>query len=49
MSNQLQENLEAIKNDLDTNLLPENLKEGVTILGINGELEDVSTLLTQGY
>lgn len=32
----LQENLDAIKLDKDTNLKPENLKAGVTCLGVNG-------------
>ena len=36
MSNQLQENLDAILLDKNTNLKPENLKEGVTCLGIEG-------------
>lgn len=31
--NELQEKLNAIKLDKDTNLLPENLKAGVTCLG----------------
>lgn len=36
MSNQLQENLDAILLDKNTNLKPENLKEGVTCLGVEG-------------
>ena len=39
MSNQLQENLDAILLDKNTNLKPENLKQGITCLGVNGELE----------
>ena len=39
MSNQLQENLDAILLDKNTNLLPENLKAGVTCLGVEGTLE----------
>lgn len=39
MSNQLQENLDAILLDKNTNLLPENLKAGVTCLGVDGTLE----------
>ena len=40
MSNQLQENLDAILLDKNTNLKPENLKEGVTCLGVEGTLEE---------
>ena len=36
----LQENLDAIKLDKDTNLKPENLKVGVTCLGVNGRLQN---------
>lgn len=36
MSNQLQENLDAILLDKNTNLKPENLKAGVTCLGVEG-------------
>lgn len=39
MSNQLQTNLDAILLDKNTNLLPENLKAGVTCLGVEGTLE----------
>ena len=39
MSNQLQENLDAILLDKNTNLLPENIKKDVTILGVTGTLE----------
>ena len=35
----LQENLDAIKLDKDTNLKPENLKKNVTCLGITGTYE----------
>lgn len=38
MSNQLQQNLNEILLDKNTNLLPENLKAGVTCLGVEGEL-----------
>lgn len=36
MANELQTNLDAILNDKNTNLLPENLKAGVTCLGVEG-------------
>lgn len=39
MSNQLQTNLDAILQDKNTNLLPENLKEGVTCLGVEGAMD----------
>lgn len=39
MSNQLQENLDAILLDKNTNLKPENLKEGVTCLGVDGTMQ----------
>ena len=39
MSNQLQENLDAILLDKNTNLLPENLKQGVTCLGVEGTMQ----------
>ena len=39
MSNQLQENLDTILLDKNTNLLPENLKAGITCLGVKGTLE----------
>lgn len=39
MSNQLQENLDAILLDKNTNLKPENIKKDVTILGVTGTLE----------
>lgn len=39
MSNQLQENLDAILLDKNTNLLPENLRAGVTCLGVEGTAE----------
>ena len=35
----LQENLNAIKLDKDTNLRPENLKKDVTCLGVTGTYE----------
>lgn len=43
MSNQLQENLDAILLDKNTNLLPENLKQGVTCLGVEGTLNVLDT------
>ena len=41
-SNELIETLNAIKLDKDTNLKPENLKKGVSLLGIDGTLESGS-------
>lgn len=38
MANELQETLNNILNDKNTNLLPENLKQGVTCLGVEGTL-----------
>lgn len=43
MSNELQTKLDAILLDKNTNLLPENLKAGVTCLGIEGTLEGGAT------
>ncbi len=42
-SNTLEETLKSIKLDKDTNLLPENLKKGITVLGIDGVLESGSS------
>ena len=39
MSNELQEVLDTISRDKETNLLPENLKTGVTCLGVTGTHE----------
>nr|DAO22935.1 MAG TPA: hypothetical protein [Caudoviricetes sp.] len=39
MANDLQTKLDAILNDKNTNLKPENLKKGVTCLGVIGALE----------
>lgn len=39
MSNQLQENLDAILADKNTNLKPENLKQGITCLGVEGTMD----------
>lgn len=39
MTNELQTKLDTILLDKNTNLLPENLKQGVTCLGINGTAE----------
>ena len=40
MANELQTKLDAILNDKNTNLLPENLKAGVTCLGVEGNLRE---------
>lgn len=40
MSNQLQTNLDAILQDKNTNLLPENLKAGITCLGVEGTMKE---------
>lgn len=40
MSNQLQENLDAILQDKNTNLLSENLKAGVICLGVEGTMSE---------
>lgn len=40
MTNELQTKLDAILEDKNTNLLPENLKKNVTCLGITGTLEN---------
>ena len=42
-SNTLEETLKSIKLDKDTNLLPENLKKGITVLGVDGTLESGSS------
>lgn len=39
MTNELQQTLDNILNDKNTNLLPENLKAGVTCLGIEGTMD----------
>lgn len=39
MSNKLQDNLDAILQDKDANILPENIKAGVTCLGIEGTMQ----------
>ena len=39
MSNQLQTNLDAILQDKNANLKPENLKQGVTCLGVEGIMQ----------
>lgn len=46
MANELQSILDDIKRDKDSNLLPQNLKDGVTCLGINGDLEPSNVILT---
>lgn len=43
MANDLQTKLDAILTDKNTNLKPENLKKGITCLGINGTLESGSS------
>ena len=43
-NNELIETLNAIKLDKDTNLKPENLKKGVSLLGIDGTLESNSSV-----
>ena len=42
MANELQEKLDAILEDKQANLLPENLKKGITLLGVEGSLEEGS-------
>ena len=39
MANELQTKLDAILEDKNTNLLPENLKKNITCLGITGNYE----------
>lgn len=43
MANILQTNLDKILTDKNTNLLPENLKQGITCLGVTGTLEALDT------
>ena len=43
MENELQQNLDEILLDKETNLLSQNLKEGVTVLGVTGTLETLDT------
>lgn len=43
MENELQTNLDEILLDKETNLLPENLKEGVTVLGVEGSLRIIGS------
>lgn len=40
MSNQLQESLDTILKEKNTKLLPENLKAGITCLGVTGKLQE---------
>ena len=52
MNNELQQNLDTILLDKNTNLKPENLKSGVTCLGITGTLQQSENLyrsLLDGY
>ena len=46
MSNHLQTNLDAILQDKNTNLLPENLKAGITCLGVQG-IADIGDVMSQ--
>jgi hypothetical protein len=46
MANELQTKLNAILEDKNTNLLPENLKVGVNCLGVNGTYEGSSGIDT---
>lgn len=39
MKNELQTTLNSILNDKNVNLKPENLKAGITCLGVNGTYE----------
>ena len=39
MANELQTKLDAILEDKNTNLLPENLKKDIACLGVTGTLE----------
>lgn len=43
MTNELQTTLDNILEDKNTNLKPENLKQGVTIMGVTGTLKDLDT------
>lgn len=45
MSNKLQTKLDAILEDKNTNLLSENLKAGVTCLGVNGTAETIGNVI----
>lgn len=49
MANELQEKLDAILEDKQANLLPENLKKGVTLLGIEGSLENDGVISQDTY
>lgn len=52
MNNELQQNLDTILLDKNTNLKPENLKSGVTCLGVTGTLQQSENLyrsLLDGY
>lgn len=49
MTNDLQTKLDSILADKNTNLKPENLKSGVTLLGINGTLEQENILSKEEY
>ena len=46
MLNQLKDNLETIYNELNDKLLPSNIRSGVTIFGVEGVLEQVSSPYT---
>ena len=43
MTNELQTTLDNILEDKNTNLKPENLKQGVTVMGVTGTLKDLDT------
>ena len=49
MANELQTKLDAILLDKNTNLKPENLKSGVTLLGVNGTLVQENVLTKNEY
>lgn len=49
MSNELQTNLDTILADKKANLKPENLKAGVTFLGVNGTLTQENVLTKNEY
>lgn len=46
MLNQLKDNLETIYNELNNKLIPTNIRQGVTIFGVEGVLDQVSAPYT---
>lgn len=46
-SNKLKEILEEIRSDKNQNLTPDNLKKGVTVLGISGTYEGNEELIEE--